>query len=418
MSKSIFLILALGITFLFACRNEATDEHQEHALHEEHKEHDMPMLSEAGKESDSVLTEKKELEKIMQSTTKVVVSSQETVKPILYEEEGIIEAQGYITFDQRRNNKLASRIGGRIEKLYVKYNYQYVKKGEKIIEVYSPELNTYLEEYLYLLKNENDKNLIQKSKEKLRLLGLSESQILNLEKSGTVSLTIAITSPYEGYVLLSNLNEGGGNRTQNETSSNTGMMGTMGNSSISGSTGSSSNSEIREGMYVNKGQTLFQVNDFKQVWGIVSVDIGFQSSIKSGTPVKIKSELFSEQIINSQISFIEPFYEQGQKKLQARIYLPNEQLLLKMNSLINAEIQMEKGKTLMIPSSSILDLGKRKIVWIKTGTTKNKNKIFEAKEVVLGRISGNRVEIISGITVQDEIATDAAYLLDSESLIE
>lgn len=413
MSKSIFLIPAIGIMFLAACKNNVPDEHQSHTPH------DMPMPSEAGKETDSVLIGAKELDATMQSTTKIVISAQETEKPTIQEEAGSIKADGYITFDKRRNNKIASRIGGRIEKLYVKYNYQYVKKGEKILEVYSPELNTYQEEYLYLLKNENDKNLIKQSKEKLRLLGLSESQLLNLEKSGTSSFTITITSPYEGYVLLSNQKEGGENRIQNEaSSSNMGSMGTMENTPVSSTTTISSNPEIREGMYVNKGQTLFQVNDFKQVWGIISVEAGFQSSIQQGAAVKVKSELLPEHIINCQIGFIEPFYEQGQKKLQARIYLPNEQLQLKLNSLINAEISMEKRKMLMVSSSSILDLGKRKIVWIKTGTTKNKNKIFEAKEVVLGQTSGNKVEIISGITEQDEIAADAAYLLDSESLIE
>ena len=94
----------------------------------------------------------------------VVISNQETIRPLMKELGNDISAEGYISFDERRNNKISARFGGRIEKLYVKYNYQYVKKGQKIMELYSPEINTIEEEYIHHITTLSDKNLIQKTK--------------------------------------------------------------------------------------------------------------------------------------------------------------------------------------------------------------------------------------------------------------
>src|SRR5690606_28616018 len=102
------------------------------------------------------------------------------------------------------NLSIAARFGGRIEKLYVKFNNQYVKQGDKILDIYSPDLRTFQEEHLFLLHSNADKNLIEKSTEKLRLLGITKKQIAQLEKNGTVALTVSIFSPANGYVFFNN----------------------------------------------------------------------------------------------------------------------------------------------------------------------------------------------------------------------
>jgi membrane fusion protein, copper/silver efflux system len=83
-------------------------------------------------------------------TNRTVISTQKAIEPVESDMDFAFKGNGYISFDWRRNHKVPVRIGGRIERLYVKYNYQYVRKGEKILELYSPEINTYIEELLYV----------------------------------------------------------------------------------------------------------------------------------------------------------------------------------------------------------------------------------------------------------------------------
>src|SRR5574338_1626782 len=120
---------------------------------------------------------------VLAPANKIVLSNAETIHPELKEITNTIHASGYIAFDERRNNKVSVRTSGRIEKLYVKLNYQYVHKGDKVLELYSPELNAISEEYLHHLKTSSDSNLIDATRQKMKLLGVAEKQISEIEKS-------------------------------------------------------------------------------------------------------------------------------------------------------------------------------------------------------------------------------------------
>jgi Cu(I)/Ag(I) efflux system membrane fusion protein len=354
------------------------------------------------------------LYEVADPTNKVVISDQETIKPTMKEAGTSISADGYIAFDERRNNKVSARFGGRIENLYVKYNYKYVKRGEKIMELYSPEVNTIEEEYLHHLKNISDQNLIQKTKEKLLLLGLSDIEINAIEKAGKPIETISIYSSYEGYIIF---NTGKPQmKPEIKTSSQTNDMGMGGNAENNGSSSNELSGQIKEGSYVSKGQALFMVNDFKEVWTIAGFDSKSESRVRLNMPVKIKSELI-DTAISAAINFIEPLYNEGQKFTQARIYIKNENGQYKINSLVTVEFSPDQ-KLMSLPNSAILDLGKRKIVWIKKGTTKEGRKIFEARTVTTENEMNGYTPIISGITDKNEVAKDAGYLIDNGSLIQ
>ena len=351
------------------------------------------------------------LYEVIASVNQIVISNQQTVRPIIRENKDLISADGYIASDERRNNNVAARFGGRIEKLYVKYNYKYVRKGEKIVELYSPEVNTIMGEFIHHLENISDKDLIQKTKEKLLLLSLTEEQIQIIEKTAEPLETISIYSPYEGYVFFNN-----GERKMNpeiNLSQTKGMdMSTApGNKSLMTGTVD----QIKEGSYVSKGRVLFVINDLKEVWAMAAFASKDGSKLQHGSKAKVKSELIGFPV-NAAISFIEPFYQSGQKFIQARIYLNNNRQQFKVGSLISVEIS-EELKALSIPGSAVLDLGWRKIVWVIKGITKGGNKFFEARSIATGSEAGEYVQVISGITEKDEIAKDAGFMIDSESLI-
>ena len=376
------------LIFAAACGKHAREDHTNHGGHDSTK------VNEA-------------IRMISYPANQVVLSSQKTIKLSQSHSKQTVTANGYIAFDERRNNKVAVRTSGRIEKLYIKYNYQFVKKGERIADVYSPELNTYQEEYLFLLKSGED-SLAVKAKQKLKLLGLSESQIRQVEKSTTVTHAIIITSPIDGFIRFSS--EPSSEEMKPSTSSGMGDA-----SSSNAGVPVTSSGQIREGMYVNKGQTLFVVNDCRQVWAILSVNILSQPELKIGVPVTLYSEVQADSI-NAKIDLVEPVYQDKQQFAQARIYLDNPERKLKINSLIRSKFLVQ-AYALTIPLSSVYDLGSRKIVWVKTDTTATGIGLFEAHAVMTGMTSNNLIEIISGLNGDEEIALDAGYMLDSESIL-
>ena len=348
-------------------------------------------------------------------TNQTVIARQQAVKPGMGDTGFSIPANGYITFDARRNHKIPVRVGGRIERLYVKYNYQYVHKGEKILELYSPELNTYVEEYLYVRRNTKDSLLQRRAKEKLLLLGLSPALIKQIDKTGRVAFTIPMFSPVEGYVLF---NPSGSNSSMGSGANNSGGMGMNAGANNLPTTQATilSDNSIREGMYVSKDQTLFWINDFREVWGVLAFNKENEKYIKKGQVAVVQSELFPDQSFRSVIQFTEPAYQLGQKFTQARIYISNGKGMLKQNSLITATIFLT-GKAMMVPASSVMYLGRVAIVWVQKGTTKEGSNVFQSRVVKVGRKNGNQVEILEGLQPDEAVAKDASYLADSETII-
>lgn len=397
------------IIFLVAC-NQKKENHSNHSAqeHEGMGMKNMPDMKQKEENSDTLL------KNVLSPANKTVLSNAETIHPALREITNKIHASGYIAFDERRNNKVSVRTSGRIENLYVKLNYQYVHKGDKLLELYSPELNAITEEYLHHLKTRSDSNLIDATREKMKLLGITEKQINEIEKNNNPFSTVTIYSSYNGFIFY-DFQQQQSNPAQNGSSaSGMGGMGGGMNASRTASSAMQSTGRIREGNYVSTGQTLFVVNDCKEVYAIISFDAQYE--LKRNAAVKIKSPLSGEEPLEAKINFIEPVFKEGQKFIQARVYLRNELKKLKINSIVSAELE-STGKYLVVPSSSILSLGKRNFVWLKKENAHGKNKSLQATEVTIGSEAEGYTQIISGITEQDEVAKDAGYLLDSESLI-
>lgn len=348
-------------------------------------------------------------------TNYTVIGNQQTITPTLASAKYAATANGYVTIDSRRNRKLSVRTAGRIERLYVRYNYQYVRKGERLLDLYSPELNTYLAEYRYILRS-NDSVLLSRARQKLLLLGLSASQIHQMASAGAIASTIAVYSPYEGYVLF---NPSGGNNTTTTTTlaaSSMGGMAPVANGNMNTESASLPDNSIREGMYLNKDQTIFWVNDFRQVLGILAFNKMDEKYIQKGQTAVVESELLPNQPFRSPIQLIEPVYAKGQRFTQARVYLNNADKMLRQNSLLTANVFMD-ARSLLIPQSSVQYLGRTAIVWLKVATTKEGNSVFQARAVRLGRISEDKIEVLQGLKEREPIAKDASYLTDSETII-
>ncbi|MBK7305413.1 MAG: efflux RND transporter periplasmic adaptor subunit [Saprospiraceae bacterium] len=422
-----FFALLLLFTVLSSCKNK----HENHQQVNEHGQHSnaayaCPMKCEGDKTYPSpgncpickmklVLIEEELIQSI--SPGKQVLSRQATVKLQSGINGDIIIAQGYITTDPNRNKSVAARFSGRIEKLYVKFSNQYVNQGDKIMNIYSPNLRTFQEEHLFILKSNNENSLIEKSREKLRLLGITDNQITQLEKNGTVALTIPVYSPANGYVFFSEQSQQQNAGTKNNPAMNTMNMKQNANNE---SSYDASASQIREGMYVNEGQKLFSVNDLQEVWALVSVANQYLNQIHENQSVEIIAETNPSKPLKGKVALIEQTFEEASQRFaRVRIVLPNSNNLLKINSLVTAQftISKSKSKNMQVPSSAVYKTGLNAFVWVKTDTTQNGTGIFQLRKVIAGTSANGMITIQSGLTPNEEIAKEAGLMTDSETFL-
>lgn len=344
-----------------------------------------------------------------------VLSRQATVKLQPGSDGKTMKAQGFIVPAKNHNMSVAARFAGRIEKLYLKFSNQYVKQGEKIMDVYSPDLRTFQEEHLFLLKSKTENVLIEKSREKLRFLGITENQISQLEKNGTVALTVSAYSPVNGYVFF-----GVQSVQDNAPSKNASEMNTMNMSQNTSNenTLATPSSQIREGMYVSEGQTLFSLNPLKEVWALVSVSNQFLNQIHENQTVELVSESNPSIILKGKVALIElTFEEASQRFARVRILLNNTDNSLKINSLVTANFALNNNKNLQVPSSAVNKTGLNAYVWVKTDTTRSGTGVFQARKVIAGSDNKGMTTIKSGLSSEEEIALQAGLMIDSETFL-
>jgi membrane fusion protein, copper/silver efflux system len=307
-----------------------------------------------------------------------------------------VEALGTIAYDTRLVNTISARVSGRIERLYVKYRYQHVMKGERIMDIYSPDLLTTQQELLFLLKNDpGNSALISAAKQKLLLLGVSESQLHEITTSGRASLTIAVYSNYGGHIHEA------GNTMPGQSTGEQKM-------DISRIT---EELMVKEGMYVEKGQNIFQVYDVSRSWALLNIFPEYQALVKKGDAVRIVPETAPDKNFRAQIDFIEPFFRKENKTLAARVYFDNSKMQIPVGSQVKATIFAEDKEAEWLPKDAVLSLGIDKVVLLKEDGG------FKALKIETGLTYKNRVQVLSGLSPTDSVAANAQYLVDSESFI-
>jgi len=336
------------------------------------------------------------LESLLKPTNEFVVSSIPVTTIEQRNEQIEIEALGNIAYDTRQVGSISARVSGRIEKLYVRYRYQKISKGQRILDIYSPEMLTAQQNLLFLLKNDaGNSTFLQAAKEKLLLLGMSDEQLQQIIKSGKPSLTIAVYSNYSGHI-----HEAAGGGSMSDES------GTMKDISLI-----TEELPLKEGMYVQKGQSVFTVFNPGQAWAVLNIYGDNQSLIKPGNAVRIIPETAPDKSFNATINFIEPFYRKENKTLTARVYFNNSVLKIPIGSQVKATLFANSKEAFWLPKEAVLSLGLDKVVFQKT------NGGFKAVKVNTGITHDKYIQVLSGLTTADSVAVNGQYLMDSESFI-
>ena len=299
-----------------------------------------------------------------------------------------IRTVGRVEFDERQFKTVNSKFEGWIERLYVDYTGRPVKKGEPLVDLYSPELLATQREYLQLLKwsrepqsdvaSVTDKMvardavaLAAAARERLKLWDISEEQIRKIGETGETFRTLTLYSPVDGYVVQK---------------------------------------MAVQGMKVMPGEKLFDVADLTSIWVIADIYEPDLPLIHPGQEALIVLAGSPGQTYRARIDFINPSLSGETRTAKARFTIPNPGEKIKPQMYTEVEIRIDLGKRLSIPDDAVIDTGVRQIVYVDKGEGN-----FEPREVMLGaRVEGFR-EVIRGLKAGDKVAGSAAFLVDSEA---
>ncbi len=334
------------------------------------------------------------IDDVLQPTDNFIVGLYETTtaKDTLIGSE--INLPGIVAYDPNSSITISARINGRIEQMYVNYKYQKVDKGQKLFDLYSPELLTEQQNFIYLITNDAENSMIIKaSRQKMLLYGMTNSQINTLSISKKANPKIAIYSPASGII---------------ESTENMPNRSSVGMSS-------SSNTEtlnIKEGDYIKKGTTIFKLLNTNKVWAVFNVLQGYNSQIKANQSIKISTELEEKETFNARINFIETQLNPTDKSNKFRVYLNNTTLKLPIGLRLQGIVKTNPIKAIWLQKQAVVSIGNsKKIVFVK------KDNGFLAREIKTGIENNDFIQIIAGISTKNTIAKNAQYLIDSESFI-
>ena len=335
-----------------------------------------------------------QLEDLLKPTNEFVITTVPVTTIKKSSEEISIEALGNIQNDTRQEATISSIVAGRIERLHVRYRYQMIMPGDKIMDIYSPEIATAQQNLLFLLKSDaSNASLISAAKQRLLLMGMSNQQVQQLIRTRKATLTVSVYSNAMGHVHEA------GQETMNAT-------GEMQNSSTT-----TAPLAIREGMYVQQGQKIFSLTNPGKAWAVLNIFPENQHLVKVGNAVKITPEAMPQKAFRAKINFMEPFYRSNSKTLTARVYFDNSALHIPIGSQVRASIFGNSASANWLPQEAVLSLGLNDVAFVKTSGG------FVARKIQTGIRQNSLVQITNGLAATDTIAANAQYLTDSESFI-
>lgn len=305
-----------------------------------------------------------------------------------------LKLPGIVTYDPNSSVNIAARSSGRIEKMYVHFKYQSVEKGQKLFDLYSPELLTEQQNFIYLVTNDSENtSIIKASKQKLLLYGMTTSQINALAVAKKINPLITIYSPTNGIV------EG------------TETMAVITGESMPSSGSRTTSLTLKEGDYIKKNEVVFKLVNTNKVWGVFNVMQGHSSLIKRNQPIRFSSELDENEYINAEVNFVATQLNDSDKTNSVRVYLNNINLKFPIGLRLQSIIKTNPIEGLWVQKQSLISIGSKKIVFSKVDNG------FQAKEVKTGVEINGFVQILNGLSNNEAIADNAQYLMDSESFI-
>lgn len=284
----------------------------------------------------------------------------------------VVEAVGSVAYNERDVALVQARSSGFVERLHVRAPLEAVRKGQPLAELYVPEWVAAQEEYLAARRMQGIAGLADAARQRMRLAGMTDDQIRQVERSAKVSARMTIAAPASGVVA---------------------------------------ELTVREGMTVSAGAPLFRINGLDSVWVIAEVPESLLARVKAGDEVQAHAASLAGTAFTGKVSAILPEVNPATRTVKARIELANPGHRLLPGMFVNVRFTALAGQeVLTVPSEAVIQTGTRSVVMLAQGGGK-----FAPVEVETGSEAGGRTEIRKGLSAGQQVVASGQFLIDSEA---
>jgi RND family efflux transporter MFP subunit len=295
-----------------------------------------------------------------------------------------IRATGRVAPDESRIAHVHTRIEGWIDHVYVHTTGSFVKEGDPLLTLYSPELLATQQEYLLALKARDTlkasplggtanraESLVEAARRRLELLQFSPQRLKEIEQTGNPVVNVTVFAPASGYVVKRN---------------------------------------AFHSQMVKPDMELYTIVDLSRVWVMTDVFESELPSIRLGMPAEISLAAAPGRTIRGAVNYIQPEVDATTRTVKVRVEAANPGLLLKPDMFAEVDLHVGSAPRLLVPADAVLDAGERKTVFVDRG-----NGYLEPRLVQTGERFGGRVVILSGLRAGERIVVSGTFLVDSES---
>ncbi len=296
-----------------------------------------------------------------------------------------IRTVGYLEYDQQKMVSVTTKYPGFVEKVYINYKGQPVRKGEPLFEIYSPELvQTEQEllsalEYAKRMENAPDasrrraESLVQAARQRLSYWDITPEQVGELEQADTVYRTLTVTSPASGVVMMR----------------------------VAG----------LEGMGVKPGMELFHIANLSSLWLNVEVFEDQLAWVHEGSMADVTLSYFPGEHFTGRVRYIEPEVSEKTRTVALMLEVPNRSGKLKSGMYTTVVFRPPAARdAVAVPSQAVLRTGERNVVIVALGDGR-----FAPRDVTLGAAGEGYVQVLDGLSAGERIVTSSQFLIDSES---
>jgi RND family efflux transporter MFP subunit len=299
-----------------------------------------------------------------------------------------VRTVGRIDYDESRQYSVNSKIEGWIERLHVRETGRQVRRGEPLLEIYSPELVAAQQEFLLAVRNRNNLNaqtrggfaagadrLMEAARTRLQYWDISQEQIARLERTGEVQKTLTLHAPANGVVIQK---------------------------------------DAFEGMAIMAGTELFRLADLSKVWVLADVYESDLPWLREGQRATVELPYAPGVSFPARVDFVYPYLQGMTRTQQVRLVLDNPRLELRPEMYVNVQLEASTRQSVVaVPVSAVLYSGTGQRVFIYLGEGR-----FEPRPVKVGLQSDGWIEVVSGVREGEIVVTSAQFMLDSESRLQ
>ena len=298
-----------------------------------------------------------------------------------------IRTTGNVVVDETRLAYVQVRSSGYIQKVFVDATYRYVRKGQPLFTIYSPELVSAEREYLLAKQSQqrmaqstdpsvvsDTASLVDAAATRLKQWDVPAREIARLESTGQVQQNLEIDSPVSGYVI---------------------------------------EREALPNKYAQPDTRLYTVADLSSIWVFAQVFQNDLGRLKVGGPATLTVDTYPGRSFVGRVDFIYPDIDMSTRTARARLVFPNPDMKLTPGMFVNVALAIPMGEQLVIPAAGVLQSGTRAVAFVDQGAGN-----LEPREIELGARVGDNFIVLKGLRAGEKVVTSANFLVDSESQLQ